>query len=213
MKSFTSINNALMAGQQPPNYKGDIRNFLSGGVFDNFHGIDKNALLDRMNVFLIGYGVNALWRQMKVFILGGAACDQDQGIGEGPKAYSVCRDGKQWFLYYWHEGNRDPFSRKQWGYVALVPGSDKLNKEDYSGVTVEVSAPLLTPLELSLLIRFQYNRMSSTLRLTATTLLNTITTLIQQLSAPNLLWQTAGGTQCSKVCHLYTDAYCLDCPH
>ncbi|KAI6086969.1 hypothetical protein F4821DRAFT_237314 [Hypoxylon rubiginosum] len=135
MKSFTSANNDLMAGK---NYQstGDIRTYLSGGSFVDFGGVDKNAVTDVMNKFLLGNAVNQLWRQQKIFILGGGKCGDGEGIGSGPKDYSVCRDGRAWYLYYWHEGNGDFLSEKQYGYVTMPPGADKLGKGDFQGVSI-----------------------------------------------------------------------------
>ncbi|KAI2628536.1 hypothetical protein GGR54DRAFT_636255 [Hypoxylon sp. NC1633] len=135
MKSFTSANNELMAGHNYQN-TGDIKTYLQGGAFVNFGGVDKPAVTDVMSRFLIGNAVNELWRQQKIFILGGGQCGDGQGIGTGPKDYNVCRDGKAWYLYYWHEGNGDFLSNKQWGYVTMPPGADKLGQGDYAGVSV-----------------------------------------------------------------------------
>ncbi|KAI2466895.1 hypothetical protein F4781DRAFT_433990 [Annulohypoxylon bovei var. microspora] len=135
MKSFTSANNQLMAGSNYAN-TGDIKSYLKGGAFVDFGGVDKNAVIDVMNSFFLGNAVNELWRQQKIFILGGGNCGDGQGIGSGPQDYSVCRDGKAWYLYYWHEGNGDFLSNKQWGYVTMPPGADKLGQGDYAGVTV-----------------------------------------------------------------------------
>lgn len=38
------MNNTVMASQKTPSYDGGVSNFLTGGVLDNFNGIDKNAL-------------------------------------------------------------------------------------------------------------------------------------------------------------------------
>ncbi|KAI1100645.1 hypothetical protein F4804DRAFT_336057 [Jackrogersella minutella] len=135
MKSFTSANDELMAGKNYNN-TGDIKSYLQGGAFVDFGGVDKNSVIDVMNSFLLGNAVNELWRQQKIFILGGANCGDGQGIGTGPKDYTVCRDGKAWYLYYWHEGNGDALSEKQWGYVTYPTGADKLGQGDFAGVTV-----------------------------------------------------------------------------
>ncbi|KAI1078840.1 hypothetical protein F5B20DRAFT_194404 [Whalleya microplaca] len=135
MKSFTAANNDLMAGKSYKN-TGDIKKYLSGGAFVAFQGVDKNKVIDKMNAFILASAVNQLWRQQKIFILGGGKCGDGQGIGSGPKDYSVCRDGKAWYIYYWHEGNGDPFSGKQWGYVTKPPGADELGKGDYAGIKI-----------------------------------------------------------------------------
>ncbi|KAI1440911.1 hypothetical protein F5Y02DRAFT_411169 [Annulohypoxylon stygium] len=135
MKSFTSANNQLMAGSNYDN-TGDIKSYLKGGAFVNFPGVDKNAVIDVMNAFLLGNAVNELWRQQKIFILGGGNCGDGQGIGSGPQDYSLCKDGKAWYLYYWHEGNGDPFSSKHWGYVTMPLGADQLGQGDYAGIKV-----------------------------------------------------------------------------
>lgn len=104
MKSFTSANNILMAGG---NYDdtGDIRTYINGGLFVNFVGVDKNGVIDAMSNLLIGQAINALWRNQKVFIMGGGACGDNQGIGSGPQAASVCRNGQAWYFYYWQEND------------------------------------------------------------------------------------------------------------
>lgn len=135
MKSFTSANNQLMAGSNYDN-TGDIKSYLKGGAFVNFPGVDKNVVIDVMNAFLLGNAVNELWRQQKIFIMGGGSCEDGQGIGSGPKDYSLCKDGKAWYLYYWHEGNGDFLSNKQWGYVTMPPGADQLGQGDYAGIKV-----------------------------------------------------------------------------
>ncbi|KAL9105854.1 MAG: hypothetical protein Q9227_009017 [Pyrenula ochraceoflavens] len=160
MESFTEANNELMAGHTYGDV-GDIRSFIDGGYFDNSKGPDVNDLTDKIDAFLIGTSVNKLWRTMKVFIMGGAegggACNGDDstnGIGNGPRAYSICRDGKSWYLYYWHEGNGNPFTSKQWGYVTTVPGSDQLGQGNYAGVTVSVLNPSIVDLLLSTKLKY-----------------------------------------------------------
>ncbi|OTA59755.1 hypothetical protein K449DRAFT_466779 [Hypoxylon sp. EC38] len=135
LKTFTAINNDLMVGKNYNN-QGDITSYLKNGAFVDFGGVDKNGVIDVINAFLIGNAVNELWRQQKIFILGGGKCGDGEGIGSGPKDYSICRDGKAWYLYYWHEGNGDPFSAKQWGYVTMPPGADKLGQGDFKDVTI-----------------------------------------------------------------------------
>lgn len=136
MKSFTSANNILMAGG---NYEdtGDIRIYINGGLFVNFSGVDKNAVIDAMSNLLIGQAINALWRTQKVFIMGGGACGDNQGIGSGPQAASICRDGRAWYLYYWQENDVVSTTSHQWGWVDPPPGADQLGLGDYSGVTVQ----------------------------------------------------------------------------
>ena len=136
MKSFTSANNILMAGGNYDN-TGDIRAYINGGLFVNFPGVDKNALIDAMSNLLIGQAINALWRTQKVFILGGGACGDNQGIGSGPQAASICRDGRAWYLYYWQENDVVSTTSHQWGWVNPPPGADQLGQGDYSGVTVQ----------------------------------------------------------------------------
>ncbi|KAI0829154.1 hypothetical protein F5Y06DRAFT_290880 [Hypoxylon sp. FL0890] len=134
-KNFINANNDLMAGKNYDN-SGDIKSYLQGGLFVNYPGVNIPEMIDVFNSFFIANAVNQLWRQQKVFIMGGAKCGDGQGIGEGPQDYSVCRDGKAWYLYYWHEGNGDFLSAKQWGYVTMPPGADKLGQDIYQNVTV-----------------------------------------------------------------------------
>ncbi|KAF2137405.1 uncharacterized protein K452DRAFT_329273 [Aplosporella prunicola CBS 121167] len=135
MKDFTHANNELVAGKDYAS-TGDIKTYLSGGTFVDFPGVDKNAVIDVMNAFLLGHAINQLWRQQKVFILGGGKCGDGEGIGSGPQDYSICRDGKAWYLYYWHEGKKPVLTSKQWGYVTMPPGADKLGSDDFTGITI-----------------------------------------------------------------------------
>ncbi|KAI1141355.1 hypothetical protein F5Y05DRAFT_409909 [Hypoxylon sp. FL0543] len=134
LSNFTDINNDLMMGKTVDN--ADIKTYLQGGAFVNYPGVDITGTVSVLNAFLQGTAINQLWRQQKIFIMGGAKCGDGQGIGSGPKDYSICRDGKAWYLYYWHEGNGNPFTSKQWGYVTMPPGADQLGKGDFQGVTV-----------------------------------------------------------------------------
>lgn len=135
LKSFTTANNQLMAGQKYND--ADIRSYLSGGAFLEYQGVDKNAVTDAMTHMLVGTAVNQLYRTQKIFIMGGGACGDNQGIGSGPQEASVCRDGKAWYLYYWQENDVISTTSHQWGWVASPPGADKLDQGDYSGVSVE----------------------------------------------------------------------------
>ena len=137
MKAFTAANNALMHGEKYLG-TGDIRSYLKGGLFNNFLGVDKNAVIDKMNAFLTGQAINQLYRVQKIFIMGGGACGDNQGIGGGPKDYAICRDGKAWYLYYWQEDNVISLTSHQWGWVATPPGADKLGQGDYANVKVSV---------------------------------------------------------------------------
>ena len=115
---------------------GDIRTYLGGGAFVAFPGVDKNALIDLMNAFLLGQAVNQLYRVQKIFIMGGGACGDNQGIGSGPQGASVCRDGKAWYLYYWQENDVISVTAHQWGWVASPPGADQLGQGKYPGVNI-----------------------------------------------------------------------------
>ena len=136
MKSYTRANNILMAGGNYDN-TGDIRTYTHGGLFVDFPGVDKNGVINAMSNMLIGQAVNALWRTQKVFILGGGACGDNQGIGSGPQAASVCRDNKAWYLYYWQENDVVSTTSHQWGWVNPPPGSDQLGQGEYVGVTIQ----------------------------------------------------------------------------
>ncbi|KAL8792158.1 MAG: hypothetical protein Q9195_005254 [Heterodermia aff. obscurata] len=136
MKSYTSANNILMAGGNYGN-TGDIRTYVNGGLFVNFPGVDKNGVINAMSNLLIGQAINALWRTQKVFIMGGGACGDNQGIGSGPQAASVCRNGQAWYLYYWQENDVVSTTSHQWGWVNSPPGADQLGQGDYIGVSVQ----------------------------------------------------------------------------
>ncbi|KAL8956484.1 MAG: hypothetical protein Q9183_006294, partial [Haloplaca sp. 2 TL-2023] len=95
-----------------------------GGLFLNFPSVDKVALIDSMNAFLIGQAVNQLYRTQKISIMGGGACGDEQGIGSGPQEATVCRDGKACYLYYWQENDAISTTAHQWGWVATPPGAE-----------------------------------------------------------------------------------------
>ncbi|KAL8672116.1 MAG: hypothetical protein Q9168_003422 [Polycauliona sp. 1 TL-2023] len=135
MKTFITANNILMHGD---NFQstGDIRTYIKGGTFLDYPGIDKVAVIDRMNAKLIGNAVNALWRAQKVFIMGGGACGDNQGIGNGPQDLSICRDGKAWYLYWWEEPGGLVLNKHQYGWTSPPLGWDKLGQGDYAGVTI-----------------------------------------------------------------------------
>lgn len=134
MKSFTKGNNDLMRGNSYLNH--NIPDYLAGGNFLDFPGVDKNTITDKMNAFLAAKAINQLWRTQKIFVMGGGACGDNQGIGEGPQAYSVCRDGKAWYLYMWRENSGLILNSHKWGNVDFPLGADKLGQGDYVGVKV-----------------------------------------------------------------------------
>lgn len=163
MKSLTAINNKLMQGGNvdgsgnditkdpvPGGVGGvyvpgpaDVQAYLTNGSFVDFEGVDKNAVVDTMNTFLLAKSINQLWRQQKVYILGGGKCGDDQGIGSGPKNATVCRDGRAWYLYHWKQvDGAFVFPEWKWlGWLTPPPGAEKLGTGEYSGITVEVSNP------------------------------------------------------------------------
>ncbi|KAJ5373741.1 hypothetical protein N7517_005747 [Penicillium concentricum] len=134
MKSFTTANNQLMRGQTYGN--ADIRQYIAGGAFLTYPGVDKNAVTDQMNSMIVGTAINQLYRTQKVFIMGGGACGDNEGIGSGPQESVVCRDGKAWYLYYWQANDVISTTNHQWGWVNPPPGLDKLGQGDYAGVKV-----------------------------------------------------------------------------
>ncbi|KAJ5543082.1 hypothetical protein N7535_005511 [Penicillium sp. DV-2018c] len=135
LKSFTTANNNLMGGQ---NYADvDIRTYLGGGAFLAFPGVDKNSVTDSMTNMLVGIAINQLYRQQKIFVMGGGACDDNQGIGSGPQEAKICRDGQAWYLFYWQENDVVSTTSHQWGWVSPPPGLDQLGQGQYSGVSVE----------------------------------------------------------------------------
>lgn len=116
----------------------DIRSYLSGGAFLAYPGVDKNSVTDAMTNMLVGTSINQLYRTQKIFIMGGGACDDNQGIGSGPQEATVCRDGQAWYLYYWQENDVVSTTSHQWGWVASPPGADQLGQGAYGGVSVQV---------------------------------------------------------------------------
>lgn len=137
MKGFISANNVLMHGDSFED-TGDLRAYLKDGLFLDFGGIDKVQVINKMNSMLVGQAVNALYRTQKVFIMGGGACGDGQGIGEGPKDRGICRDGKAWYLYWWEEPGGIILNKHKYGWTSAPLGSDKLGQGDYAGVTVAV---------------------------------------------------------------------------
>lgn len=137
LKSFISANNILMHGDAFGD-SGDIRSYLKNGLFLDFPGVDKVGVINSMNAFLTGQAINALWRTQKVFIMGGGACGDGQGIGDGPQATSICRDGKAWYLYWWEEPGGIILNKHKYGWTSAPLGSDKLGQGDYAGVTIQV---------------------------------------------------------------------------
>lgn len=137
LKSFISANNILMHGDSFKN-TGNIRTYLKDGLFLDFGGVDKVQVIDSMNAFITGQAINALWRTQKVFVMGGGACGDGQGIGEGPQGMSICRDGKAWYLYWWEEPGGIRLSKSRYGWTSAPMGSDKLGQGDYAGVTIQV---------------------------------------------------------------------------
>ncbi|KAI4176712.1 MAG: hypothetical protein LQ346_007828 [Caloplaca aetnensis] len=135
MKGFISANNILMHGDSFEN-TGDIRAYLKDGLFLNFGGVDKVAVIEKMNAMLLGQAVNALWRTQKVFIMGGGACGDNQGIGSGPQEIGVCLDGKAWYLYWWEEPDGIRLSKHRYGWTSAPMGADQLGQGDFAGVTV-----------------------------------------------------------------------------
>lgn len=136
VESFTSANNILMHGQNYQN-TGDIRDYFRGGAFVDYPGVDKNAVVNQMNGFLIGQAINQLYRQQKIFIMGGGACGDNQGIGQGPQEACVCRNGKAWYLYYWSVPDTVGWTVYELGGVIAPPGADKLGTGDWAAVTIQ----------------------------------------------------------------------------
>lgn len=131
---LTKSNNAIMQGSGAnKDWEGPMLfDYLNGGGFVAFEGVDKRRVKDTMEGMLLGTAVNHLWRTQKVGIVGGLPCNEDLGIGHGPDE-SVCRDGKAWYIYHWDEqkklGGQD-------GEGVIAPhGMDLLGKDEYGSVT------------------------------------------------------------------------------
>ncbi|KAI9840402.1 MAG: hypothetical protein M1838_004072, partial [Thelocarpon superellum] len=136
IKDMVTGNNVLMGGNSFEG-AGDIRTFIQNGSYVAFEGIDKVATTNSMNAMLTGAAINRLWRQQKVYIMGGGACDDSSGLGTGPQANKVCRDGKAWYLYFWDEDHHWTLTHYQWGWVDGPPGADQLGTGEYAGITVQ----------------------------------------------------------------------------
>ncbi|KAL9602343.1 MAG: hypothetical protein Q9219_001909 [cf. Caloplaca sp. 3 TL-2023] len=161
LKSFVAANNVLMHGDNFQN-TGDIRAYLKDGLFLDFGGIDKVHVIDSVNAFLTGQAINALWRTQKVFIMGGGACGDGQGIGEGPQAYSLCRDGKAWYLYWWEEPGGIILNKHKYGWTSAPLGADKLGVGDYAGINVQ--AVISSSLDAYAAGRFAYTPATASAR-------------------------------------------------
>ncbi|KAL9099179.1 MAG: hypothetical protein Q9163_005285 [Psora crenata] len=135
IKSFTAANNVLMDGKSFMD-SGDIRDYIKDGSFVDFEGVNKNEVTDNLSNMLVGQAINQLWRKQKIFILGGGKCGDGQGIGQGPKDYTLCREGKAWYLYLWQENDVISLTPHQWGWAAAPPGADKLGSGDYASINV-----------------------------------------------------------------------------
>ncbi|KAL8827105.1 MAG: hypothetical protein Q9191_003388 [Dirinaria sp. TL-2023a] len=139
-QALSDTNNKLMKGESLKS--GDIRSYLAGGSFVSFEGINKSALIDKLNRQIYALTVNAIWRAQPVFILGGGACGDNQGIGSGPREASLCRNDRAWYLYYWKETHSLNHSiRKIFGFptghgghVEAPPGLDTFGNS--SSITV-----------------------------------------------------------------------------
>jgi hypothetical protein len=138
IESFVSNQNDLVAGNSLPNNQGDIRSYISHGAYLNMTGVNVNEAINYFNTMVTSKAINALWSEQKVFILGGGPCDDSGGIGSGPQGAMICRNNQAWYLYFWHEGNKNPFTDGQYGYVTSPPGVNVLGSGDYQNITVEV---------------------------------------------------------------------------
>lgn len=185
LKSFTTANNQLMGGQSYGD--ADIRSYLSGGAFLAYPGVDKNAVTDAMTNMLVGVSINQLYRTQKIFIMGGGACDDNQGIGSGPQEATVCRNGQAWYLYYWQENDVISTTSHQWGWVASPPGADQLGQGAYSGVSVQVCLPTPKTRSLTNGPRTSSTRLSMRTMSPATTMMP-----IQLQAGPQMLFLTPG---------------------
>ncbi|KAJ5164897.1 uncharacterized protein N7500_006727 [Penicillium coprophilum] len=130
--SFVSINNELMYGHGYGN-SGDIRDYLKGGAWVNFPGLQKNGAKDVMIAMMQSMMINSLWRMQRVFILGGGACGDGQGIGSGISApddnYICDENNKAWYLYFWQrESVPAALRRKKQGWLARPWGSDRMGQ-------------------------------------------------------------------------------------
>ena len=128
-------NNAIMKGSGGNKATGATKllDYLKGGGFVAFEGVNKNEVSNGMTGMFIGTAVNHVWRNQKVGIVGGLPCGEDLGIGLGPKEYEVCRDGKAWYIYHWEEekqaGSLD-------GEGVIMPhGMDLLGQGPYESIT------------------------------------------------------------------------------
>ncbi len=66
--------------------------------------------------------------------MGGAACGDNQGIGNGPMESMFCED-EAWYLYYWQPDDVVSMTSHISGWMDMPPGTDQ---GDYTGVTVQV---------------------------------------------------------------------------
>ncbi|KAI9677475.1 MAG: hypothetical protein M1817_006429 [Caeruleum heppii] len=136
MTAFIHGNDELMAGR-PLGDSGDIRGYLQDGNFVNFGGVNQTATMQLMSDMLTAKAINTLWRQQKIFILGGGPCDDSGGLGPGPQDGKLCRDGKAWYLFFWHEGKSISLTKSHWGYVEMPPGASQFGQVPYQNFNIQ----------------------------------------------------------------------------
>ncbi|CAI7653247.1 unnamed protein product [Penicillium discolor] len=133
--SFISTNNELMFGNGYGDSGGDIRNYLQGGAWVDYPGLQKNGARDSMIAIMQSMMINSLWRMQRVFILGGGACGDGQDIGRGIADSGdnvICdENNRAWYLYYWQRQN--VASKKHDGWVARPWGSDRMGASPLYG--------------------------------------------------------------------------------
>lgn len=75
-KVLVNVSNLVMQGGHLGT-SGDIREFLRGGYWVEYEGLDRSKLVDNLAGFLLANAINRIWRTHAVYILGGPKCDRD----------------------------------------------------------------------------------------------------------------------------------------
>ena len=105
-----------------------LLDYISGGAFVDYPGVDKKKVIDSMTAIFLGNAANFMWRRQRVFIMGGYRCD-DNALGPGPTDYRFCTDdNRAWYIYHWTE------SQGTMNGLKAPKGIDLLGKGDYDGV-------------------------------------------------------------------------------
>lgn len=137
-KHYIEMNNVLMKGDDYLD-SGDILDYLEGGLFVSYPGIDESKTIDAMNLLITARAINALYRTDRNYIIGGAPCGGGDGhIGRGAEFYWCDDNNAEWYAYRWHDHEGLDTGKALYGYITAPKGArDKLDEADYLGIRIE----------------------------------------------------------------------------